>query len=45
MFGGDFGDQIGRYAILTDHKSNKFEVLVDKVNGAFFSHKGMESDS
>lgn len=45
MFGGDFGDQIGRYAILTDPKSNKFEVLVDKVNGAFFSHKGMESDS
>ncbi|KEH37203.1 hypothetical protein MTR_2g435890 [Medicago truncatula] len=25
MFGGDFGDQIGRYAILTDPKSNKFE--------------------
>ncbi|RHN55897.1 hypothetical protein MtrunA17_Chr5g0423431 [Medicago truncatula] len=23
MFGGDFGDQIGRYAILTDPKSNK----------------------
>ncbi|KEH16510.1 hypothetical protein MTR_0160s0090 [Medicago truncatula] len=39
MFGGDFGDQIGCYAILTNPKSNKFEVLVNKVNGAFFSQR------
>ncbi|KEH36616.1 PIF1-like helicase [Medicago truncatula] len=39
MFGGDFGDQIGRYAILTNPKSNKFEVLVDRVNRAFFSQR------
>nr|ABD33164.1 hypothetical protein MtrDRAFT_AC157890g13v2 [Medicago truncatula] len=43
MFGGDFGYQIGRYAILTDPKSNKFEVLVDRVNGAFFLTKGWKA--
>ncbi len=43
MFGGDFGDQIGRYAILTDPKSNKFEVLVNKVNISFFLTKGWKA--
>jgi len=43
MFGGDFRDQIGRYATLTDPKSNKFEVLVDRVNKAFFLTKGWKA--
>jgi len=43
MFGGDFGDQIGRYAILNDPKSNKFEVLVDRVNISFFLTKGWKA--
>jgi len=36
MFGGDFGDRIGRFATLTDPKGNQFEVLVDSINGDFF---------
>jgi len=40
MFGGDFGNRIGRFATLTDPKANQFEVLVDSINGDFFLTKG-----
>jgi hypothetical protein len=43
MFGGDFGDQIGRFATLTDPKGNQFEVLVDAINGNFFLTKGWKA--
>jgi hypothetical protein len=43
MFGGDFGDQIGRFVTLTDPKGNKFEVLVDAINGNFFLTKGWKA--
>jgi len=39
MFGGDFGDQIGRFATLTDPKAHQFEVLVESINGDFFLTK------
>jgi len=40
MFGFDFGDQINWIVTLIDPKNNKFEVLVDKINGPFFLTKG-----
>jgi len=43
MFGGDFGDRIGRFATLTDPKANQFEVLVDNINGDFFLTKGWKA--
>lgn len=43
MFGGDFGDQIGRFVTLTDPKGNKFEVLVDAISGNFFLTKGWKA--
>jgi len=43
MFGGDFGDQIGRFATLTDPKANQFEVLVERINGHFFLTKGWKA--
>ena len=43
MFGGDFGDQIGRFTTLTDPKSNHFEVLVERINGHFFLTKGWKA--
>ncbi|AES97688.1 hypothetical protein MTR_5g058370 [Medicago truncatula] len=36
MFAKDFGDQITRFATLIDPKNNKFEVLVERVNGHVF---------
>ncbi|KEH29876.1 hypothetical protein MTR_4g053887 [Medicago truncatula] len=33
MFAKDFGDQIRRFATLIDPKNNKFEVLLERVNG------------
>jgi len=39
MFGGDFGDRIGRFATLTDPKANQFVVLVDSINGDFLLTK------
>jgi len=40
IFGGDFGDQIGRFVTLTDPTANKFDVLVERINGDFFLTKG-----
>jgi hypothetical protein len=36
MFAADFGDQITRYAMLIDKKGNRFEVLVERINGSIF---------
>jgi len=36
MFGYDFGDQITRFATLTDPRNNNFEVLVERINGYLF---------
>jgi len=43
MFGGDFGDQIGCFATLTDPKAYHFEVLVERTNGVFFLTKGWKA--
>jgi len=43
MFSGDFGDQIERFATLTDPKANQFEVLVERINGHFFLTKGRKA--
>lgn len=40
MFASHFGDQINRIVTLTDPKNNKFEVLVDRINGSFSLSKG-----
>jgi len=43
LFGADFGDQITRLATLIDAKENQFEVLVERINGAFFLSKGWKA--
>jgi len=45
MFGSDFGDQINQIVTLIDPKNNKFEVLVDRINGSFFSLQRMEGSA
>jgi len=43
LFGVDFGDQITRFATLTDQKNNKFDVLVERINGNIFFSKGWKA--
>lgn len=45
MFAKDFGDQIRRFATLIDPKNNKFEVLLERVNGHVFFYQRMESSA
>jgi hypothetical protein len=40
VFSDDFGDEIGRLAILVDLEGNQFEVLVDKVNDSVYLTRG-----
>ena len=39
MFANEFGDKINRFVNLIDPKNNKFEVLVEKINGSVFLSK------
>ena len=43
LFANDFGDQVTRFATLIDPKNNKFDVLVERINGRFFSLQRADS--